>query len=883
MRNQLLLFIFSMMIVSTTQAQDCDALLDGFGFHFVAVDDLNESLDVFPPDGVVRLNAQVLNFNSILSFQHTFQFNPELLSFISVDSDGDLGTIFFNTEDAADGLISAVWSDPSALGQTLMDSSQVYVFEFEVINEQGLCADLEFNDETTAIEVNAALSLTEICTSSEPPILTSSILLCIPNGFDGDGDGFDISVDCNDNNPNVYPGATEIDDNALDEDCDGVLGVGVDCQAAFDELEFYLETEDNLGNPVVDIVQNDVIDAIVKVNNFNSVVSLQGTLTFDETKLRFLEIDAFSGSPLETSFNVQEASTGIIGFITTSTTGVGVELQDGDSYLLLRFEVITADAACESLIVTDEFVRTETYLTINTGMDCFTFVPIDINNQICIYEDKDADGYSTFNDCNDQDASINPGVAEIEGNGVDENCDGFDFILVDNDMDGFTNDVDCNDADANINPAAMEIPNNDVDENCDGLALVIDSDMDGFNSDEDCNDADANVNPVAIEIPNNAIDEDCNGEVLVIDVDMDGFNSDEDCNDADANINPGATEIPDNGIDENCDGFDSLVVDADMDGFTSDEDCDDADANINPGATEIPDNGVDENCDGFDFIIADNDQDGFTNDVDCDDSNPSINPGATEIPGNFIDEDCDGLDFDPIDADMDGFTNDVDCDDSNPTINPGAVEVCDNLDNDCDGEIDEGLDVLEYYFDGDGDSYGDENNTLTACDVPNGYVEAAGDCDDENPDINPEAEEIPNNDIDENCDGISEVIDEDMDGFNSDEDCDDFDPTIYPGAEEIADNGIDEDCDGNDLSTSINELEQVSIRLFPNPVRNNFQLEFSQPINFSLRIYSSTGELSYVGRNELAVSMNAFAPGLYLLEVIEEGTGLKKMLRVVKI
>ncbi|MEM9547148.1 MAG: MopE-related protein [Bacteroidota bacterium] len=73
------------------------------------------------------------------------------------------------------------------------------------------------------------------------------------------------------------------------------------------------------------------------------------------------------------------------------------------------------------------------------------------------------------------------------------------------------------------------------------------------------------------------------------------------------------------------------------------------------------------------------------------------------------------------------------------------------------------------------------------------------DCDDQNASVNPDAMEIANNDIDENCDGELLIIDEDGDGYNSDEDCDDQDSSINPGAMEIANNAVDEDCDGEAL------------------------------------------------------------------------------------
>jgi hypothetical protein len=91
------------------------------------------------------------------------------------------------------------------------------------------------------------------------------------------------------------------------------------------------------------------------------------------------------------------------------------------------------------------------------------------------------------------------------------------------------------------------------------------------------------------------------------------------------------------------------------------------------------------------------------------------------------------------------------------------------------------------------------------------------DCDDTNADINPEAEEIPNNTIDEDCDGIALIIDVDMDGFNSDFDCDDTNADINPGAFDIPGNGIDEDCDGEDADlNSYPEFDITQIKTSDN-------------------------------------------------------------------
>lgn len=77
------------------------------------------------------------------------------------------------------------------------------------------------------------------------------------------------------------------------------------------------------------------------------------------------------------------------------------------------------------------------------------------------------------------------------------------------------------------------------------------------------------------------------------------------------------------------------------------------------------------------------------------------------------------------------------------------------------------------------------------------------DCDDNDSSVNPGAAEYPNNEVDENCDGIVLFIDKDQDGFHSMVDCDDNNPNIRFYAYDIPGNGIDENCDGVDDPCSV--------------------------------------------------------------------------------
>jgi|GEM_PF-955606 len=686
--------------------------------------------------------------------------------------------------------------------------------------------------------------------------------------------GVTVNGDCNDSAATVFPGAPELCANdGTDNDCDGEANSDAE---ATDSVAYFVDADHDgfgAGSPTMSCTA--IAGSVTNGSDCNDAAVLYADA----------DGDLFGAGPMVACNGV--TANGDCNDSAATVFPGAPELCANDGTDNDCDGEANSDAEATDSVAYFVDADQDGFGAGAPTMSCTAIAGSVTNSTDCddtklLYADNDLDthgagsavacGVASNDDCNDAAADIFPGASEVCANrAVDNDCDGdtsdaeaSDSVsyFVDGDQDGFG----AGPATKSCVPISGSVTNSsDCD---DAKVLFVDADQDGFGAGapaacgvanrDDCDDASASVHPGAPErCANDGIDNDCDGEAnsdaeatdsvaYFVDADHDGFGAggatmsctaiagsvtnSTDCNDASATTHPGAEETC-NSTDDDCNGavddgvvFHDYFRDADGDGFGSSADA--GTSACSPIAGSV------------------------LNNLDCDDSNAAIKPSAAELC-NAIDDNCngaadDGLTFVDyyLDADQDGFgrsnstaqnacapvagrvANNLDCDDSNASIKPGAAELCDLIDQNCNGQVDEGLPTQNYYADADQDSFGAASGTPVASCMPiAGRVLDHTDCDDASAAIHPGAPELCANDgIDNDCDGeansdaeaadsVAYYRDADGDTFGwgsatmsctavsgwviDHTDCDDASASVHPGAPELcANDGIDNDCDG---------------------------------------------------------------------------------------
>ncbi|MGZ8735200.1 MAG: MopE-related protein, partial [Acidimicrobiia bacterium] len=416
--------------------------------------------------------------------------------------------------------------------------------------------------------------------------------------FDQDLDGYDTDelenragvtgTDCEDEDSEAYPGASEIWYNDVDNDClggsdydadgdgfdyDAEISTGTDCDDARPEVN--TDANEACGTTYDDNCDGDLdlLDATDCITwNYDGDGDTYGTASTE----CWCEAQTATNFDASNDDDCDDASA-------SDYPGATESVANGDD------EDCDGGDTCYVDGDSDGYRNEDTTLTVDsTDLDC----------------NDSGEGASTelATDCNDSNAGVSPGDAEIVADGIDQDCDDGDTCYVDADSDGYRSET------TTLTVTSVDLDCTDSGEGASTEPAT------------DCNDSDATVSPADSEVVADSIDQDCD--------DVDSCYTDADGD------NYGTTVVVD-GSSLNCSSGTGAPVSTD---------CDDSDADTFPGsaASELTTSCTnDDDGDGYgDSTVSAL----YVEGTDCNDASSSISPAASDTVADGIDQDCDNVD-----------------------------------------------------------------------------------------------------------------------------------------------------------------------------------------------------------------------------------------------